>query len=861
MTTLLPLKVVCQHRKVRPMSTPARDQSATILIIDDEATVREGIRCFLEDHDYILLEAENGLEGVQILKSENPDLVLIDLTMPLMNGLETLGELKRISPHTPSIILSGTGKETDIADSLRLGAWDYLFKPIKNLSVLLHSIEKALERALLLEENRKYQHQLEVTLERRNQELKRSEEKFRSIFENLQDVYYETSMEGDLLEISPSVQWELQYTRAELLGSNIIDFYQNPNDREHLLEQIHRKGKLRDFELPLISRDGRKVTCSVTSALINDSDGVPQKICGSLRNISRRKHTEQALQESEHRFRSLVANIPVGIFRSPLGAQDTFTTANQALARIAGYDSLEELKQRRPRDLFVNGEDWDSIIQELEESDTTTAEILLQRTDGSSVWTSLTAHLAKEDGKKDYIDALLEDISQRKRAEEKLQHLAFFDELTSLPNRSLFLFHLTKSLASAERKDHFGAVLLIDLDDFKLINDSLGHQTGDKVIQEVAKRLQGVIRKEDTISRIGGDEFAILFSGLSDSMKTAGRLLMRISEKITSAMSRPISIDTHKLYLTVTIGIDIFPDGKNSAEEILMHASTAANSTRKRESSNVLFYMPEMQAAINKRLLIEKELHSALTKSQLTLFYQPQVNSEGLIKGVEALIRWQHPKRGIISPNQFIPIAENNGLIAPIGNWVISEACTQLSHWQQNGLTQNLDHISVNVSPWQFHQPNFTDSVKKILHETGIDPTKLTIELTESVIIDNLEETIKKMLELKKTGIRFSIDDFGTGYSSLSYLNRLPLDQLKIDRSFIQGLTEGSRFEPIVSTIIVMADNLGFDVVAEGVETKEELKYLIANNCHTFQGYYFARPQPRLEFKKSLMSKILTPSP
>ncbi len=718
------------------MYSPLPDQLPTILTIDDESSIRTSFKGFLEDYDYTVLEAENGLNGLKIFEEKQPGLVLIDLNMPIMDGLQVLEKIKGISPDTPTIVISGTGEVTDIAEALRLGAWDYLFKPIQDLSVLLHSIETVLERAKLIQERKEYQLQLETTVQQRTRELRKSEE----------------------------------------------------------------------------------------------------------------------------RYRSLIANIPVGIFRYTPGKEGKYITANPAIASILGYDSVAELMLTNLNEIFVDVSDQQLLHEALYRQGKIIArESLIKKRDGSQIWTAITAHLVKDNnGNVQYIDTLIEDISKRKEAEDRIHHLAYFDDLTNLPNRSLFLFYLTRTLARLQRKSLFGGLILIDLDRFKIVNDSFGFSTGDKFIKEVGKRLKKMVRNEDTLARIGGDEFAILFSELSDNLETTGRIIGDIAEKISKKMSEPFIIEGHKLYITVTIGIDLFPGKTKNSEEILKHASAAVNNCKEKDRGNYMFYMPDMQAAAKERLIIEKELRSALKNDQLELYYQPQVSPSGLIVGAETLIRWIHPKRGIILPNQFITISETNGLIGPIGNWVLFEACRQLVSWEEQQLTENLQQISVNVSPWQFRQADFTDTVKDIVAATGVDPSKLTIEITEGIVIGNLEDTIKKILELKEIGIRFSIDDFGTGYSSLSYVNRLPLDELKIDRSFTQGLGRGENVEPIVATIITMAENLGFEVVAEGVEKEEELIYLIENNCSIFQGYYFSRPMTVSDFQEILARKVLT---
>lgn len=825
----------------------------TILTIDDEPIVRQSFRLFLEDLNYNVLEAESGVDGIDIFMAEKPDLVLVDLNMPYMDGLEVLEVLRERAPETPFIVISGTGRVSDIAQALRLGAWDYIFKPIHDLTVLEHAISRSLERASLLLEKKQYQEQLEQQVMERTAQLRSSEEKYRLIFENLQDIYFETSLDGLILEMSPSVVATSLYTRSDLIGTNVTALYPNEEARNKMLDQIQKFGFVEQHEISLQNKDGSMIPCSITARITPSRGEEPTKISGTIRNISDKKRTEAALIESEKQYRSLVSNLPVGLSRHSIDDGGSYITANKAFAAILGYDSVEELMTTNPDSHFSTINERKSLSELTKEDNLPPTELLAKRKDGTTIWTSLTATASKDqNGKIEYIDTMLEDISLRKEAEETIRHLSYYDFLTELPNRTMFLYRLKQTLASSRRNNTYSGTIIIDLDRFKAINEALGHNHGDVFLQHVAKRLVSLTRDDDTVARIGGDEFAVIFNELSSSLDDAGRFVQNIAEKIRQELTKPFYVEDHELFITASIGIAMFPTSEEGADTILKHAATAVNKLKEQERNACLFYLPDMQQAVNQRISLEKELRSALNKEEFQLFFQPQVDYSGTIVGAEALIRWVHPEKGVISPNDFIPVAEETGLILPLGDWVIKHACTKIRQWLEQGLLDSLKYISVNVSPKQFRQEGFTDSVTRHLDDSGIPPSLLSIEITEGVAIDNLEDTASKMKILKKIGISFSIDDFGTGYSALSYLNRLPIDQLKIDRSFVSGVAEDSASASIVATIIVMAKSMGFSVVAEGVETREELDFLFRKECRIFQGYYYSPPVPEVKFEELL---------
>ena len=450
---------------------------------------------------------------------------------------------------------------------------------------------------------------------------------------------------------------------------------------------------------------------------------------------------------------------------------------------------------------------------------------------------------------------LSRDITERIASEERIEHLAFHDPLTGLPNRALLLDRLSQALAVARRTLHYGAVMFIDLDQFKNINEVYGHGFGDKVLNAVADVLRRCLREGDTVARLGGDEFVILLPGLSDDEETASGIVITIGEKLRTALEKLGLLEGQAYSATASIGISLFPRQGETVDDLIREADIARYRAKERGRNTLVFFEDDMQATITKRFAMEQALREAIKGNSLQLFLQSKVNRAGKVIGAEALVRWPHPVQGMIMPAMFIPLAEETGLIGGLGEWVLREACRLIV--QLTAMGQSL-HLAVNVSPRQFHQANFVAKVKDILAETGADPLYLTLEITESLLVERPEEVASRMLELTKLGIRFSIDDFGTGYSSLSYLKRLPLNELKIDKSFVQDIPQDSNDAALVETILSMAHHLGFEVVAEGVETDEQFVFLVDRQCEYFQGYLFHRPQPAQAWLASLKTDAPT---
>ncbi|MBI5435565.1 MAG: EAL domain-containing protein [Nitrosomonadales bacterium] len=465
-------------------------------------------------------------------------------------------------------------------------------------------------------------------------------------------------------------------------------------------------------------------------------------------------------------------------------------------------------------------------------------------------WLTMTAVVGKDGKITNYICAFF-DITERKQAEEKIHNLAFYDPLCQLPNRRLLFDRLYQAVTTSARNHTCAGLLFIDLDNFKILNDTRGHDIGDLLLIEVSRRLQTCIRESDTIARLGGDEFVVLLEGLSEDRTQAAVQAREVGEKVLKAINQPYMLKDIEQYSSASIGISLFANYRQNLDDLLKQADTAMYAAKKSGRNTLRFFDPAMQEALEIHSQLEAGMRKALPKNEFRLYYQVQVDSNQRPVGAEALIRWEHPEQGLISPVKFIPVAEDTGLILPLGHWVLQMACAQLKEWESNPLTRELS-LAVNVSARQFRQQGFVKQVSELMEQTLINPSRLKLELTESTVLENVGDTIAKMHALKLIGVRFSMDDFGTGYSSLAYLTQLPLDQMKIDQSFVRNIGTKSSDAIIVQTIIGMANNLGIEVIAEGVETHAQRDFLWGAGCRHYQGYLFGKPVPVEEFNALL---------
>jgi diguanylate cyclase (GGDEF)-like protein len=445
------------------------------------------------------------------------------------------------------------------------------------------------------------------------------------------------------------------------------------------------------------------------------------------------------------------------------------------------------------------------------------------------------------------------DISERKLAEEKIQHLAFYDYLTDLPNRLLLMDRLHQACISSQRNEHVNALLLIDMDNFKNLNDTLGHDIGDLLLKQVTQRLLSHVRVGDTVARQGGDEFVVMLTDLNKNEIEAAEQTEIIGQNILRVLSETYELGKYTYHCTASIGVSLFSGDEQTEDELLKQADIALYQAKRAGRNSLRFFDPQMQTNIDARVSLEAELHTALHNGEFQLYYQVQVDEDSRPFGAEALIRWDHPQRGIILPGEFISLAEETGLILPIGLWVLEAACERLAQWQRIPARHDLS-LAVNVSARQFHQPEFVAQVREIVSRHGVNPRCLKLELTEGILLEKKQETIAIMNELQQLDIQIALDDFGTGYSSLSYLKSLALYQLKIDQSFVRDIAVDPNDRTIVRTIIAMAQSLDLNVIAEGVETEEQWAFLRNSNCNRFQGYLFGRPMPVDELEELLQA-------
>jgi diguanylate cyclase (GGDEF)-like protein/PAS domain S-box-containing protein len=739
--------------------------------------------------------------------------------------------------------------------------------------------------------------------------LRVSESRYRRLFETAQDGILLLNAENALIEdVNPYLIGMLGYSHAEFLGKKLWEVgpFADIAQSKEMFAELQIKGYVRYDDLPLKSKSGARIAVEFVSNSY-DCEGIKVIQC-NIRNISERKadqlkiqrHTQlySALSQcnkaivhstSEEELFLLVCRAAVeygGMKLAWVGLTDKETL--MVRAAISFGDGAAELRDiaisadanspygQTPTGTAIR-EDRPFWCQDYLHDPLTIQRQELGARFGWAASASLPLHRngvvigafvlyageenSFDEAARNLLVEMAMDISfaldnftyesQRKQAANEIERLAYYDPLTSLSNRRLLYERLQHTLAASTRHHHYGAVLFIDLDHFKTINDTKGHNIGDLLLIEVARRLLSCVREGDTVARVGGDDFVVILEDLDDEPLQAAAQTEAASEKIRAVISQPYSLQGYEYHCTASIGISLFRNHENSVDELLKRADTAMYQAKDAGRDTQCFFDANMQAALEDRMALEKDLYSALSEKQFRLYYQMQVDHSGHIIGAEALIRWQHPQRGLVLPVQFIPLAEETGLILLIGQWVLETACAQLKAWDADPLTAELQ-LAVNVSARQFGQPDFVEQVRLTLHSLALDPDRLKLELTESMVLDNIDDTIVKMYALRRIGVRFSMDDFGTGYSSLAYLTRLPLDQLKIDQSFVRNIGVNYSDAVIVQTIIGMAGNLGMEVIAEGVETEQQRAFLQQHGCDFCQGHLFGRPVPVAEFEASL---------
>ncbi len=823
-------------------------------------------------------------KALELVKKNAFDVILLDLTLPDSIGLDSLKTIQASQPHVPIIVLTGLDDESIALEAVRQGVQDYLIKG--------HADDRLLERVIKYAIERK---RVEEVLWRQKEEQK-------IIFNSVQAMIWYKDKKNNILRVNKAAADSLGLTIEEVEGKNTKEFYPEEADKylEDDLEVVNSgKPKYGIIEQYQIS-GGEKRWVRTDKIPYRDKKG---KIIGVIVfaiDVTERKQVEDTLRESEARLREQ-SNVLIDLAKNKsIGTENFNATLNQItevaaetlkVARVSIWfyrndrskiycaDLHEAGSQKHLSGMEIAAEKYPIYFHALEKNRCITAHhahtdprtkefaedyfysqgissvmdapirlrgktigvICHEHVGPPRKWTideqNFVASLA------DFV-ALAMESAERKRAEQRLNRLAYYDPMTDLPNRVLFIDRLNQAIIGANKYNRLVAVLFLDLDHFKRINDTLGHAAGDEMLKAVAVRLKKTLFETDTLTRIGGDEFTVMLPGLEKADHA-----IRVAEKVFASFKQPFHISGQALYMTVSMGIAIFPnDGVDSAT-ILKNADTAMYQAKDKGRNNYRMYSSAMSVRAFECLILENSLRRSLDNNELEVYYQPLIDSQsGKIIKLEALVRWHHPNLGLVGPNEFIPIAEETGIIVPLGEWVMKQACWQVKEWHEKGYSDL--RVAVNLSDRQFNYGDLVGVVSRILTETRLEPRFLDLELTENMIMKNIDDSIRTQYRLKMMGVTISIDDFGTGYSSLSYLKRFPIDTLKIDRSFINDVHKDKSDEAIIKAIISMAHNMKLSVVAEGVETDQQLQFLKLHDCDILQGFLFSKPLPAINVEK-----------
>ena len=814
-----------------------------VLYIEDNRSQRAVLQTIMERKGLTVDSFASAEEGWQQFKQDDYDLVLTDIVLDgTMSGLALVNHIRRDTSakgDTPIIAVTAFDDKTRRIELFNLGVTDYILKPVaeEELFARIGSLLKMRRLAAEIERNRQ---------ERHAEALTQSDARFQTLFANMTEgvALHELVCNDDgqpadyrILSVNPAYSAHTGLTTGQVLGKLASSVYGVPEAPFlEIYAEVAKTNQPAEFE-PWFS--GLDKHFRIRAIAMQDG-----QFATIFEDITQRKQAEAELR------------IAAAAFDSQEGMMVTDThgvilRVNRAFIDITGY-SAEDAVGQTPMLLQSGRHDADfyrAMWETIRATGGWQGEIWDRRKNGEVYlkWLAISS-VKGVDGVVSHYIGTHYDISERKKAEEKIRALAFFDQLTGLPNRTLLLDRLKQAMTASGRNDTHGALLFIDLDNFKTLNDTLGHDMGDLLLKQAAERLTTCVREGDTLARVGGDEFVVVLTSLGTSEREAANSTETVAEKILATLSQVYQLKAVAQRSSASIGATLFKGSAISVDDLMKQSDLTMYKSKAAGRNTFSFFDPAMESAVKARAVLEEDLRHAVAENQFLLHYQPQV-AGNCLSGAEALVRWQHPQRGLVSPVEFIPLAEETMLILPLGQWVLETACTQLARWATLPALAHLT-LAVNVSAHQFHQPDFVAQVLTVLAKTGAKPQQLKLELTESLLVNDVDDVIAKMRALKAHGVGFSLDDFGTGYSSLAYLSQLPLDQLKIDRSFVMNIEPDKNAAAICAATISLAHSLKLKVVAEGVENEAQRYFLnTVHHCDLIQGYLFSRPLPIKDFE------------